>query len=114
MRNRLTVCACMAGGRISAEHVAVIVAAHSSRLSWRRVAEVREINANVRPLTTASRARRHGWENLYQSCDTEPQRMDGAPPRFRKARSHELAIGPDGALFPATRGGQLLLFRPRR
>ena len=31
-----------------------------------------------------------------------------------QVRSHELAIGPDGALFPATRGGQLLLFRPRR
>ena len=33
--------------------------------------------------------------------------------RFR-VRSHELAIGPDGALFPATRSGQLLLFRPRQ
>lgn len=33
--------------------------------------------------------------------------------RFR-VRSHELAIGPDGALFPATRSGQLFLFRPRQ
>jgi hypothetical protein len=33
--------------------------------------------------------------------------------RFR-ARSHELEIGPDGALFPATRSGQLRLFRPRQ
>jgi DNA-binding beta-propeller fold protein YncE len=33
--------------------------------------------------------------------------------RFR-VRSHELAIGPDGALFPATRSGQLLLLRPRQ
>lgn len=33
--------------------------------------------------------------------------------RFR-VRSHELAIGPDGALFPATRSGHLLLFRPRQ
>jgi DNA-binding beta-propeller fold protein YncE len=31
-----------------------------------------------------------------------------------QVRSHELAIGPDGSLFPATRSGQLLLFRPRR
>jgi len=28
-------------------------------------------------------------------------------------RAHELAIGPDGSLFPATRSGQLMLFRPR-
>ena len=33
--------------------------------------------------------------------------------RFQ-VRSHELAIGPDGALFPATRSGQLLLFRPQQ
>ena len=33
--------------------------------------------------------------------------------RFQ-VRSHELAIGPDGALFPATRSGQLFLFRPRQ
>lgn len=33
--------------------------------------------------------------------------------RFR-VRSHELAIGPDGALFPATRSGQLFLFRPQQ
>ena len=31
-----------------------------------------------------------------------------------QVRSHELAIGPDGSLLPATRSGQLLLFRPRR
>jgi DNA-binding beta-propeller fold protein YncE len=31
-----------------------------------------------------------------------------------QVRSHELAIGPDGSLFPATRSGQLLLFRPRK
>jgi DNA-binding beta-propeller fold protein YncE len=31
-----------------------------------------------------------------------------------QVRSHELAVGPDGSLFPATRSGQLLLFRPRR
>jgi len=30
-----------------------------------------------------------------------------------QVRSHELAIGPDGSLFPATRSGQLLVFRPR-
>ena len=29
-------------------------------------------------------------------------------------RSHELSIGPDATLFPATRSGQLLLFRPRK
>lgn len=29
-------------------------------------------------------------------------------------RSHELAIGPDGSLYPATRNGQLLVLRPRR
>ncbi len=29
-------------------------------------------------------------------------------------RAHELALGPDGTLFPATRSGQLLLFRPRK
>ena len=33
--------------------------------------------------------------------------------RFQ-VRSHELAIGPDGALFPATRSGQLFLFRTRQ
>lgn len=33
--------------------------------------------------------------------------------RFR-VRSHELAIGSDGSLFPATRSGQLLLLRPRQ
>lgn len=27
-------------------------------------------------------------------------------------RAHELAVGPDGSLFPATRSGQLLLLRP--
>ena len=32
--------------------------------------------------------------------------------RFR-VRSHELVIGPDGALFPATRSGRLFLFRLR-
>lgn len=31
-----------------------------------------------------------------------------------QVRSHELAIGPDGTLFPATRSGHLLLFRPRK
>ena len=31
-----------------------------------------------------------------------------------QARSHQLAIGPDGTLFPATRSGQLLLLQPRR
>ena len=31
-----------------------------------------------------------------------------------RVRSHELAIGSDGTLFPATRSGQLLLFRPRK
>ena len=30
-----------------------------------------------------------------------------------RVRSHEPAIGSDGSLFPATRSGQLLLFRPR-
>ncbi len=28
-------------------------------------------------------------------------------------RAHELAIGPDGSLFPATRSGRLVLLRPR-
>ena len=31
-----------------------------------------------------------------------------------QARSHQLAIGPDGTLFPATRSGQLLLLQRRR
>ncbi len=31
-----------------------------------------------------------------------------------QVRSHHLAIGPDGTLFPATRSGQLLLLQPRR
>jgi outer membrane protein assembly factor BamB len=31
-----------------------------------------------------------------------------------QVRSHLLAIGPDGTLFPATRSGQLLLLQPRR
>lgn len=31
-----------------------------------------------------------------------------------RVRAHELAIGPDGTLFPATRSGQLLLLRPRK
>ena len=30
------------------------------------------------------------------------------------ARSHELAVGPDGTLLPATRSSELLLFRPRK
>ncbi len=29
-------------------------------------------------------------------------------------RAHELAVGPDGTLFPATRSGELSLFRPRK
>jgi len=31
-----------------------------------------------------------------------------------QVRSHELTIGPDGSLFPATRTGRLLMFRPRK
>jgi len=42
--------------------------------------------------------------------DPATGKMDGRV----QVRSHELAIGPDGSLFPATRSGQLLLFRPRR
>jgi len=31
-----------------------------------------------------------------------------------EVRSHELAVAPDGTLLPATRGSQLLLFKPRK
>ena len=31
-----------------------------------------------------------------------------------EVRSHELAVGPDGTLFPATRGNQLVLLKPRK
>jgi hypothetical protein len=29
-------------------------------------------------------------------------------------RSHELAVGDDGSIFPATRSARLVLFRPRQ
>ena len=31
-----------------------------------------------------------------------------------EVRSHELSVGPDGTLLPATRSGRLLMLRPRR
>jgi hypothetical protein len=81
MHARSTLCVFLAGGRLPAESAAAKVAAHESERSLRRVAEVRQINDNLRPLTTASRALRHCYENVYQDCDTEPPPRDGAPRR---------------------------------